>query len=160
VVERYQRNQLREGPRLELPHELGHARGLDLEHALGVAPAQQVVGGLIVQGHGLDREVREAAFAYAALGIADDRQRLEPEEVELDQSHLLDAAHVPLGHHVARLGIAVERHQVDQGLVADHQARRVGGGVARQPLEPARRLHQPGDLAVGIDPGAQIRALG
>ena len=84
---------------------------------------------------------------------------LQAQEVELDQPDLLDAAHVVLRHDVARLRVAVQRHQLDQRAVADHDARRVRRGVARQALELARRLEEPLHLPVRLDARAQLGRL-
>ena len=83
----------------------------------------------------------------------------KPEEVELDQADLLDAAHVELRDDVAGARVAVERHRLDQRARADHDAGRVRGRVARQALEALRRLEQLLHLAVGLDARAQLGRL-
>ena len=62
-------------------------------------------------------------------------QGLQAEEVELHEARLLDPFHVELGHPHAGLRVAVERHQLLERPVADHDAGGVGRGVAVQPLE-------------------------
>ena len=85
-------------------------------------------------------------------------QRLQAEEVEFHQAGLLDPFHVELGHRHVGFRIAIERHQFGERPVADHDAGRVGRGVAVQPFElharcrrraapPARRRARPAAAA-------------
>ncbi len=72
--------------------QVGHAAGLDLEHALGVAGAQHVEGLLVVERDRLVAKLRIATLADHRLGVGHHGEGAEAEEVELDQAHLLDAA--------------------------------------------------------------------
>ena len=67
----------------------------------------------------------------------DDRQRLQAEEVELDQARLLDLVLGELGDDLA-LGAARARHVLPQRLLGDDDAGGVHAGVAVEPLERAR----------------------
>ncbi len=155
-----QRNDLAEGSRLQLHDEIGHARGFDLEYALGVALAEQVVGLRIVDRDRVDVEGLEAGLlADHPLRIRHQGQRLQSQEVELDEADLLDAAHVVLRHHVAGLRVLVERDHLDQGLRSDHDAGRVLGGVAREPLEVAGGVEQALDLGIHVHQCPQLRRL-
>jgi hypothetical protein len=71
----------------------------------------------------------------------DHRQRLEAEEVELDQAGELDLLHRVLRDDLAVLA-AEARHVLPQRPVADHDARRVHAGVAVQALERRRDVEE------------------
>ncbi len=71
-------------------------------------------------------------------GDVEHRQRLQAEEVELDQSRRLDPLHVELGHRHIRFRIAIERHQFAERPVADDDAGGMGRGVAGKPFETLR----------------------
>ena len=75
-------------------------------------------------------------------------ERGQPEEVELDEADLLDVLHVELGHRHVGARVAVERDELVERAVADHDAGGVGRGVARQALELLRDADQAGDLLV------------
>ena len=68
-------------------------------------------------------------------GDVEHGQRLQAEEVELHEAGRLDPFHVELGHRHVGLGIAVERHELAQGAIADHDAGGVGRGMPRQAFE-------------------------
>ena len=77
-------------------------------------------------------------------------QRLQAEEVELHQAGLLDPFHVELGRRQVGARIAVERHQLVERPVADHDAGGVGRGVAVEAFELQRRSSsRPRDRLVG-----------
>ena len=87
----------------------------------------------------------DAATADQLDGVFEHRQRLQAEEVELHQPRLLDPLHVELRDRQRRARIAVERHQLIERTVADHDARGVRRGVAIKPLELHRDGEQPVD---------------
>ncbi len=93
------------------------------------------------------------------LRVRDHGERLQTQEVELDQPDLLDAAHVVLGHDVAGARVAVQRHHFDQRARADHHAGCVFRRVARQAFQLAGGLEQPRHLPVRLDARAQLRRL-
>ena len=78
------------------------------------------------------------------------RQRGQAEEVELHQPGLLDVFHRVLGDQRVGRRIAIERHQLDQRPVADHDAGGVGRGVAVQALELQRDLQQAAHRLVPV----------
>ena len=84
-------------------------------------------------------------------------QRLQAEEVELHQPGLLDPFHVELGDRHVGLRIAVERHQLGQRPVADHDAGGVGRGVAVQALELLRDVEGALDHRIAVALGLQAR---
>ena len=87
----------------------------------------------------------DAAPADEADREVEHGQRLQAEEVELDQPRLLDPFHVELGDLHARARVAVERHQPVERPVADDDAGGMGRGVAVEALELLRDVEQPRD---------------
>ena len=69
-------------------------------------------------------------------------QRLQAEEVELHQPRRLDPFHVELGDRHVGFRIAVERHELGERPVADHDAGGVRRGVAVEPFELQRDVEQ------------------
>ena len=67
-------------------------------------------------------------------------QRLQSEEVHLEQADGLHRLHFKLGDHLF-VFIPRERQDVDQRLFADHHTGGVGAGMPRQPFKDQRILH-------------------
>ena len=126
-----------------------HAFGFQLEHADRVAALEQVVDLVIVPLERVEID-RDPAPRKQVDRLAQHRQRLEAEEVELDQPGILDRLHVELRHRHVRTRIAVERDKLRQRPVADHHARGVGRGVAREAFELHRQVDQALDLVVVV----------
>ena len=105
-----------------------------------------------------DRARCRAASSSSHRGLQH-RQRLQAEEVELHQARLLDPFHVELGDRHVGLRIAVERHQLRQRPVADHDAGGVRRGVAVEPFELQRDVEGALDdrLARRARPAAAAR---
>ena len=100
------------------------------------------------------------ARADQVHGVLDHRQRLQAEKVELHQPGLFHPLHVVLrGRHVGGR-IAVQRHQLVQRPVPDDHARRVGRGVAVEPLDLRRIVEHPLDVFLGRRRLAQARLVG
>ena len=85
------------------------------------------------------------------------RQRLQAEEVELHQPRLLDPLHVELGDRHVGLRIAIERHQLRQRPVADHDAGGVRRGVAVEAFELLRDVEGALDHRIAVALGLQAR---
>jgi len=85
-------------------------------------------------------------------------QRSKPEEVHLQQTDPFDGAHVPLRRDVP-LARPVERHVLDERGRADHDPRRVGGRMPREPLQDLPRLDQVADLRILLIARLQVGAL-
>ncbi len=86
-------------------------------------------------------------------------QRLQAEEVELHQPRLLDPFHVELGDRHVGFRIAVERHQLGQRPVADHDAGGVGRGVAVQAFELLRDVEGAPHHRIAVALGLQARLV-
>ena len=154
-VERDQRDDVAEIGRLDRGQRAPHPFGFELEHADRVARFHQLVDRRIVELE--QREVDRHATPFEQIGrLLEHRQRLETEKVELDQPARLDMLHVELGHRHVRARIAVERDQLRQRPVADHHARRMGRGIAREALELHRQIDQPLYLVVVLVFAAEI----
>ncbi len=126
---------------LELPHHLGEAARLHLEHARRVAARDDLVGLLVVERQ--ERDVELAVVGQPPVDqldrVVDDGERGEAEEVELDQPRLLHLVLGELGDQLAVLA-AAERHVLPERLLADDHAGGVHAGAARQPFQ------RPGEL--------------
>jgi len=143
TVERHGGDDVLELVGLQPAEEALHPVGLELKDALGLAGGQQLEGGRVV--HGKEREIEGLSFAHEvgtradeAHGDLQDGQRLEAEEIELDEAGRLDVAHVVLRDQRAGLLVAEDRHVIPQRPLADDDARRVLAGVPRQSLQLAR----------------------
>ena len=77
----------------------------------------------------------------SVLGLLDDREVPEAEEVELHEADLLDALHVELRHDLV-LGGLEERHVFGERLLGDDDAGGVLGRVAHLALEVQGDLHE------------------
>ena len=145
AVERHERDEVLELGRLDLLERLAHALGLELEHAHRVAAGHHLVGLLVVE-----RQRRHVDPAVARA--LDDGQRVldhvevaQAQEVHLEQADLLDRLHRVLGDGAVDLravlphaGVGeLERDDVGQRAVGDHDGGGVDRGVADDPLEAA-----------------------
>ena len=85
----------------------------------------------------------------------------QAEEVHLQQPGLLDVAHLPLGGDdllgLVLVGELLERDELLERPVGDHDARGVRADVAVHPLEPAGEVEQPRDLGVFLGQPPQRR---
>ena len=89
--------------------------------------------------------------------LAEDRQVREAEEVELQEAERLDRVHLVLGHERVGVGRLLERHELGQGLAADHDPGRVGRGVPGDALELPGEIGDPLDGGVAVDQAAELR---
>ena len=125
---------------LELPQQVAHAFGFDLEHAHGVAARQQLVGFGIVQRQVVRIRLDARRALHVLAGLAHHRQRLQAQEVHLQQARFFQRHRFPLRNDVAVL-VLRQRNQLDQGFFADDDARRVRAGLPRHVLQRRRELH-------------------
>ena len=140
-VQRNQRRDVLDGADLELAAQIAHPAGFQLEHAERVRLVQQVVGLRVVERQVVDRHLDAARLLDHLAGVANDRQRLEAQEIHLQQAQVAHRPHRVLGDDGA-VFVLLERQQVHQRLVADDHARGVDRGVARQVFEDERRVDQ------------------
>ena len=156
-VKRHERGDVLDGLDLELAAQVAHAAGFQLEHAQSLRVVQQLVGLGVLQ-RDLVEVNRDALGPKDEFdGVAQDGQRLEPEEVHLQEAEVAHRPHRVLGHDAAVV-VLLERQQVDQRLGADDDAGRVDAGAAGLVLEDQGVVHQflrdgfalVGGLEVGV----------
>ncbi len=146
AIERDERDDVAEIGRPHRRQRAPHPFGFELEHAHRLTALEQFIDRRIVPAE------RGKVDADVARGeqldrLLQHRQRLEAKEVELHQPRSLDIFHVELRHRHVRARIAVQRDELRQRTVADHHARRMGGRVARQSLQPHGEVDQVPDIA-------------
>ena len=103
---------------------------------------------------------RDAAPSQQFEAARQHGQRLEAEKVEFDETGQLDPFHVELGHRHVGARVAVERHQLGQRPVADHDPGGVRRGVPVQAFEAQRDFDQPRHRLVGVALLLQLRLAG
>ncbi len=135
------RRDVLDGTDLELAAQIAHAAGFQLEHAQRVRLVQQVVGLRVVERQVVDGHLDAVRPLHHLAGVADDRQRLQAEEIHLQQAEVADRAHRVLRDDGAVL-VLLERQQIHQRLIADDHAGRVDRGVAREVFENERGVDQ------------------
>ena len=144
--QRHERDDVAEAIRLQAADQVLHAARLELEHGRGAAVLQQLVGRSIVhrQHANIDRRLagERALGIDVAHGPVDDRQRAQPQEVELDEPGRLDIVLVELRDRGRAAIFHVQRREIRQHRGRDHNATRMRAGVARQALERAGKIDQ------------------
>ncbi len=136
--------------------QLTHRRRLQLEHPDGVAPRQQVEGLLVLERDLLDHEARIALGSDHRLGVGDHVEVAQPQEVHLQQAEIFDAVHFVLGDDrrigrvLARLGFALDRHIVGDGVLGDHHGSGVDAVGPLQPLQTPRDVDHPLEIRIGV----------
>jgi hypothetical protein len=122
-----------EAVRLEPRQQLTHALGFELEDTERVAALEKVVGRRILEADlgPVDRDA--VLLAHHRLGFFEDRQRLEAQEVHLEHADVFEVGHLPLRRDV--VAVAIQRHELVERLVGEHDARGVGGCVAAETFE-------------------------
>ena len=147
-----------DGRDVELPAKRLHAAGFELEHAdrLGVVEQGERLG--VLEPDLLDVELRQfAVLADELLGIVDHGERLQPEEVHLQQAQLLDGVLGVLGRQVAIL----HRHRDDVGqrTVRDDHTACVLTAVAHHPFDHAAGFDDAGGRRVTAHLRAELVRL-
>ncbi len=144
--ERHERDDVFEAVRLQAPDQILHAAGFQLEHRGRLASLQQLVRRRIV--HRQVRHLERRLSVALALRVddlhrpIDDRERSQPQEVELHETGGLDVVLVELRHDAAPRFVAEERREIRQHRWRDHDAARVHARVAHEPLERPRHVDQ------------------
>ena len=155
-VERDERDDVLEPVRPHVDQRAPHAGAFHLEHADRLAARQHRVGLLVIERDAgeIDRDPAPGDQLHREF---EHGQRLQPEEVELHETRLLDPFHVELGHGHVRLRIAVERHELAQRPVADDDAGGVRRGVPVESFELLRNREGARDDRLGVARGLQAR---
>ena len=161
--QRQDRDEIVETIRLETFYQIAHTGRLELEHGRRAAAAQELVRLRIVDRQRIDVDRRLpfslARVVHGTQRPIDDRQRLQAEKIELDETDRLDVVLVELRQRrAARL--VIDRHELRQRLRRDDDAASVRTSVAREPLERAREIDQRPYLLVLLVELAQLVLIG
>ena len=148
TVERYSRYDVFEAVRLQLLHELFHARGFELEHRVGIAAAYLFVDVGIVVTQFFEIHVHSVIFVHVLARLGKVGQSFKPQKVHFEHSHLLDFLFLELRGDV--LAVALERHVIGYDFLAYDDARRMLGAVARHALDLERHVHDLAYLRIGL----------
>ncbi len=129
--------------------EVTHAARLELEHGRSLSALQQPECLGVIHRHATDVEqcVRVGRVDDAFRPI-DDRERLQSEEVELDQADRLDIVLVELRDQAAAAVFAVERRKIGEMIGRNHDAAGMLACVPDQALQRLRQIDDGGDLFV------------
>ena len=152
TVERVHGDQVRKLRRLEVLQVPLHADRLVLENADRVPALEQLIRGGVVERERLRVELHATAALDVADRILDDGQRLEPEEVHLEQTGVLRDGVVELrAHHVAVLGRG-DRDELGDVVRGDDDPAGVDARVADRALDDAGLLeHLRFEAAAVVD---------
>ena len=141
------------------PHadkHLGHAGRFKLEDALRLTFCQHGVGVRVVVIEVCNTEIRIFGMAHGHLGIMDDGQRAQTQKVHFQKAQPLDFHHVELGDRQAV--VRGQRYILGGRVAGNDDARRVGGCMARHPLDFQRGVDEFMHLAVAVVERFQIGA--
>ena len=95
----------------------------------------------------IDVDLHAETLAHRRDRRLENVERDEAEEVDLEQTHLLDRVHVELGRDFVLVG-AVQREVFDDRPRRDDDAGGMDAGVAREAFEPLGDLDDPRDRLV------------
>ena len=123
--QRDERDDVLDGTDLELAAQVAHPAGFQLEHADGVRLVQQVERLRVVERNLVDVEALAGGLFDEIERVLDDRQRLQPEEVHLQQAEVAQRIHRVLRDDFVRVRAGGERHNIRERLRADDHAGRV-----------------------------------
>ena len=124
-----------------------------MEQPRGLSGSEELEGSGVFEGDGGEIDLLAGLPGYELTGLLQDRQVHQPQEVHLEQAQRGDGPHSELGHADAllvSLGAAHQRHDVDQGLVGNHDAGGVGTGVADNAFQAAAGIHEVAHHRVGL----------
>ena len=138
-------------PGLGLAQHALHAAAFELEHRLGQPVGEESVDLGVVQRQRLVVEIaqRGPARTDEVLGLFQDGQRGQTEEVELHQADGLDIVLGELAHRVGTAGLLVQRAKVGDLARCDQHAAGVHTDVAHQAFDAHGQRQQFGDLFFG-----------
>ena len=175
-VERDERHDILDTGGLHPPERIHHVRAFHLKDCNGLGGGIEVIGGFVVERDHVDLIYRAIWRGVKIVpigmdmqmpplpadqidGVLNDGQRLQAEEVEFHQPRAFHPFHVELGGGHVRARILIERHQPVERAIPDHHARRMGRGVAQQPLDLLAIGQQAIDDLFGFREFAQARLV-
>ena len=123
-----------------------HAGGLDLEDASGVAGTHELKDLGVVKGNLFLFDVDAEVLFDVCLGLGDNRQRAQAQEVHLEQAHVGNGMALVLGNLDAALGVELGGHVLVDGVAADQNGARVHALATGEALDRECRV----DDAAGV----------
>ena len=143
--------------------EVLHATGFELEHSGRLAALQQFVDFPVIQRE--FRDVQRFVPRGKFLGVdhldcpVDNRQRAQPQEVELHQTRGFDIILVELGNQTLPVLITVKGREISELGWRDHHSPGVLADIAREPFQLERHLHDFLGILIAFDEFTQLRLL-
>ena len=140
--------------------EVAHATRLELEHRGSLRALQQPECLRIVHRHATDVErcVRVGRIDDAFRPV-DYRERLQSEEVELDQADRLDIILVELRDQATAAVFTIKRRKIGELVRRDYDATGMLAGIPDQALQRFREVDNGGNLFVVAVHGRQLFRL-
>ncbi len=141
--QRHDRDQITESVRLNPLDQIAHTARLELKYRCRLTTAQQLVSRFVIHRNRFDIDFRIALLSARHIDrrdrLVDDRQSLQPQEVELDESNGLQVILVELRERGA-LGVGVEGHRLGQRVRRNDDASRMRTRVACKTFELFRQV--------------------
>ncbi len=126
-----------------------HPARLELEQPRRLAAREQLVHRRVVERDPVDVRAGARVRLDRVESVRDHGQRLQSEEVHLEEADLLEVPHGELRRDFV-VRPAIERRELDDRPRGDHDAGGVRGRVPDEPLEPGRHLDQLANGRVGV----------
>jgi hypothetical protein len=159
AVQRVERDQVLEALGLEPPQDVAHPARFELEDARRARPGEELVHQGVVERQVIEVGPRPALLLDRRRRVVDQRERLEPEEVHLQEADRFDVVLRELGRDFL-VRAAIERRELHDRPRRDHDPGGVRGRVAHEPLEPARDVDQLAHARLRVVRLTQGRHLG
>ena len=149
-VHRVERNQVFKARGQRLAQHALHAAAFKLEYGFGLAVLKQLVGGLVVKRHVVEREVFLSLVARPdeVAGQFHDGERGQTQKVELHQAGSFHVVLVELAHGRVAARLLVQRAKVGELARRDQHATGVHADVAGQAFELLRQFDQRAHFVV------------
>ena len=156
-VEGEYRDEVFEVARFELGVELLHTARFDLEHTDRFAFLNRLVDFRVIHRHIVEVDADLVALFDQFDGIVDDRQRLEPKEVEFDQVDIFEEVERILRYQCLFARWFVERRLVPELFVGYDDTRGMHTGIAFEPFKGKSEFPDAGRRGVGFDQFPELR---
>ena len=136
--------------RFHFRKQVANTARFQLEHTFGLTTLKQLEGRFILQ-----REVQNINSLARRLfdqvdRVAQHRQRLQAQEVHLQQPGCLDIVHRPLSNDILFARHSPQRHVVRQRSVTDHHRCSMRPNVSRQTFKLFCEVQQFGDFRIAF----------
>ena len=141
--------------RFHLDQVAGHTRAFHLEDACGLSAPIEFETLRVIHRDVVEREFHAVTVFDHVAGARHDRQRGQAEEVHLEHAQAVEDAHFELGDRLDGSyfragGGAVQRKVVQQRLIGNHHARRMGAGIAHRAFHVNGGVNQLAHGFVGV----------